>query len=120
MPNRFAAGKKAFGFCQRCGFRYDLRKLKAQTIKQKTTALRVCPECLDEDHPQLMLGTFPIDDPQALRNPRPDPALADSRVIIDNGQSISDLFLPPTSTDALITTESDQELLTENGYFLIT
>lgn len=95
MPNRFAQGKKAFGYCQRCGFRYDLTKLKPQILKQKETNLRVCPECLDADHPQLMLGTFPIDDPQALRNPRPDPALAASREIIDNGQQISDLFLPP-------------------------
>jgi len=32
----------------------------------------VCPECWDPDHPQLMLGTFPVDDPQGLRNPRKD------------------------------------------------
>lgn len=95
MPNRFAQGKKAFGFCARCGQRADLSKLRPQIIKQKITNLKVCPECLDEDQPQLMLGTFPIDDPQALRDPRPDPALAASREIPDNGQSIQDLFYPP-------------------------
>lgn len=94
MPNRFASGKKSFGYCQRCEQRYDLSKLKFQILKQKVTNLRVCPECLDVDQPQLMLGTFPIDDPQALRDPRPDPALADSREIIDNGKSISDLYIP--------------------------
>ena len=95
MPNRFASGKKAFGFCSVCGQRCDLVKLKPQIIKQKTTNSLRCPECLDADHPQLMLGTFPIDDPQALRNPRPDPALAASREIIDNGQQLSDLYFPP-------------------------
>lgn len=32
----------------------------------------VCPECWEQDHPQLMLGMYPVADPQALRNPRPD------------------------------------------------
>ena len=31
-----------------------------------------CKECWDPDHPQLHLGEFPVDDPQGLRNPRPD------------------------------------------------
>lgn len=81
MPNRFARGKKAFGFCDRCGQRYDLGKLKPQVLKQKITNIRCCPECLDKDQPQLMLGTFPIDDPQALRNARPDVAQTESRDI---------------------------------------
>jgi hypothetical protein len=95
MPNRFAQGRKAFGYCSICNQRYDLTQLKPQIIKQKATNSRRCPECLDVDHPQLMLGTFPIDDPQALRDPRPDPSLAESRRIPDNGQSISDLYIPP-------------------------
>jgi hypothetical protein len=95
MPNRFAQGKKAFGFCSICNARAPLAKLKPQIVKQKVTNSLRCAECLDVDHPQLMLGTFPIDDPQALRNPRPDPSLAASRVIPDNGMSISDLFTPP-------------------------
>lgn len=94
MPNRFARGEKAFGFCAVCGHRCDLSKMQPQVLKQKTTSSFRCPECLDSDHPQLMLGTFPIDDPQALRNPRPDPSLAESRVIPDNGKQISDLFIP--------------------------
>lgn len=81
MPNRFAQGKKAFGFCSVCGQRSLLAKLQPQIIKQKATNSLRCRECLDADHPQLMLGTFPVDDPQALRNPRPDPALAESRGI---------------------------------------
>jgi len=32
----------------------------------------VCPQCWDPDQPQLLLGMTPVDDPQGLRNPRPD------------------------------------------------
>lgn len=81
MANQFALGKKAFGYCDRCFQRYPLAKLKNQIYKQRPTGMRVCPECLDVDHPQLMLGSFPVYDPQALRNPRPDANLAASRDI---------------------------------------
>ena len=46
--------------------------LKWEIVKQKKTGLRVCPACHDIDHPQLMLGTFVVFDPQALRDPRVD------------------------------------------------
>lgn len=68
---RYAQGKRAFGFCDRCQFRYDLGELRYQVVAQKVTKLRVCPGCLDVDHPQLMLGRVPINDPIALRDPRP-------------------------------------------------
>jgi hypothetical protein len=32
----------------------------------------VCPTCWEPDQPQLQLGMYPVNDPQALRNPRPD------------------------------------------------
>lgn len=104
MPNRFAQGKKAFGFCDLCSQRYPLAKLKYQIIKQRVTNIRHCPECWSPDHPQLMLGTFPIDDPQALRNPRPDPALQESRAIRT--------FIS-TDTWFDITTESGDPLVVE-------
>jgi hypothetical protein len=72
MPNRFASGKKAIAECDRCGQRYKLKQLKRLVIKTKTTNILVCPTCWDPDQPQLQLGMFPVDDPQALRNPRPD------------------------------------------------
>lgn len=81
MANQFARGKKAFGFCDRCAQRYPLAKLQIQIVKQRPIGLKVCPACLDEDHPQLMLGSFPVYDPQALRNPRPDINLVVSRDI---------------------------------------
>jgi hypothetical protein len=72
MGNRFASGKIAIAECDRCGQQFKLKKLKTEIIKQRKYELLVCPACWDPDHPQLMLGTFPVEDPQALRNPRRD------------------------------------------------
>ena len=72
MPNRFASGKWAIAECDRCGFRYKLKQLKQLVIKTKNVNLLVCPTCWEPDQPQLQLGMYPVDDPQALRNPRPD------------------------------------------------
>lgn len=72
MPNRFASGKHAIAECDRCGQRYKLKELKSLTIKTKKANILVCPECWEPDQPQLSLGMYPVDDPQALRNPRPD------------------------------------------------
>ena len=72
MGNRFASGKYAIAQCDRCDQRFKLKMLKREIIKTKNYDLLVCPECWDPDQPQLQLGMFPVDDPQALRNPRPD------------------------------------------------
>lgn len=72
MPNSFASGKFAIAECDRCGFRFRLQQLKNLTIKTKQTNILVCPTCWEPDQPQLQLGMYQIDDPQALRNPRPD------------------------------------------------
>ena len=72
MSNRFASGKIAIAECDRCGFQFKLKKLKTEIVKQRKYDLLVCPDCWNPDQPQLMLGTFPVDDPQALRNPRRD------------------------------------------------
>jgi len=72
MGNRFASGKHAIAECDRCGLRYKLKELKKQVLKTKTYNLLVCPTCWDPDQPQLQLGMYPVDDPQGLRDPRPD------------------------------------------------
>jgi hypothetical protein len=72
MPNRFASGKYAISQCDRCGFRYKLKQLRRLVIKTKNVNILVCPTCWEPDQPQLQLGMYPVDDPQALRNPRPD------------------------------------------------
>lgn len=72
MPNRFSSGKYAIAECDRCGQRYKLKELKKLVIKTKTVNILVCPECYEPDQPQLSLGLYPVNDPQAVRNPRPD------------------------------------------------
>jgi hypothetical protein len=83
MPNRFASGKNSIAQCDRCGQRYKLKQLKTEIIKQRPYDLKVCPECWDPDHPQLLLGTFPVEDPQAVRGPRPDTTYYTSGVMAD-------------------------------------
>lgn len=72
MPNPFASGKRAIAECDRCGFQYLLKELRGLVIKTKNVNILVCATCWEEDQPQLQLGMYPIDDPQAIRNPRPD------------------------------------------------
>ena len=72
MGNRFASGKIAIAMCDICGFRFKLRDLSELVVKTKKINLLVCKECWSPDHPQLQLGMYPVDDPQALRNPRRD------------------------------------------------
>jgi hypothetical protein len=82
VANKFTSGKNAIAICDRCGFQYKLVQLKRLTVKRKSVNLLVCPECWEPDHPQNRLGERPVEDPQAIRNPRVDTALAASRLII--------------------------------------
>ena len=72
MGNRFSSAKHSIAECDRCGFRYKLKELKKLTIKTKQVSIKVCPTCWEEDQPQLQLGMYPVQDPQAVREPRPD------------------------------------------------
>ena len=83
MGNRYASSKIAIAICDRCGFRYRLRELRPLTIKTKKVNMLVCPECWEPDQPQLQLGMYPVDDPQALRNPRPDNTYLQSGALAD-------------------------------------
>lgn len=83
MPNKFSSGKLSIGHCDRCGFRFKLAQLKTLVIKTKEVNIRVCPECWEADHPQLKLGVYPVNDPQAVRNPRPDTTYPQSRAFIE-------------------------------------
>ena len=83
MGNRFASGKNAISQCDRCDQRFKLTLLKREVIKGRNYDLLVCPECWDPDQPQLHLGEFPVDDPQGLRNPRPDRSYVISGLLAD-------------------------------------
>jgi hypothetical protein len=72
MGNRFSSGKNSIAECDRCGFRYKLSTLKKLIIKTKQVSIKVCPTCWEPDQPQLSLGMYPVQDPQAVREPRPD------------------------------------------------
>ena len=72
MGNKFSSGKHAISECDRCGQRYKLTALKELIVRTRKTNIMVCPECWEPDHPQNMQGMYPVEDPQGLRNPRPD------------------------------------------------
>ena len=72
----FATGKYAFGFCDRCGQRYDLNDIKKETqFNGAETGIRVCSECTDAPEPDQRIR---INDPQALMDARPDRSYSDS------------------------------------------
>ena len=75
MGNKFASGKRALATCDRCGQTVRLKTLKELVVKTKKTNLRVCGACWEPDQPQLLLGMYPVSDPQALRNPRADQSI---------------------------------------------
>lgn len=72
MPNKYSSGKYAIAECDRCAQRYKLKELRIQTLKTKPYRVKVCKTCWDYDHPQLQLGMYPVNDPQAVYEPRPD------------------------------------------------
>jgi hypothetical protein len=76
-----------------------LKQLKKLTIKTKQVSIKVCPECWDPDQPQLQLGMYPVNDPQAVLEPRPDVSYQVSGQnglqIIDNNTNAQDAFGTP-------------------------
>jgi hypothetical protein len=72
MGSKYASGKNSIAECDRCGFRYKLTELRKLTIKTKQVSIKVCQTCWEPDQPQLSLGLYPVNDPQAVREPRPD------------------------------------------------
>lgn len=94
MPTKFASAKHSIAECDRCGQRFKLKELKIQTLKTKPYKVKVCRECWDPDHPQLQLGMYPVNDPQAVRDPRPDVSYLVSG---NTGLYISDV--PSTNVD---------------------
>lgn len=76
MANTYTSGKHSISECDRCGFRYKLNVLKELVVRGKPTNVYVCPACYEGDHPQNLLGKYPVYDPQAVRNPRPDNSLS--------------------------------------------
>jgi len=95
VSNQFASGRFSIAQCDRCGFRFKLTDLKKEIIKTKKYDLKVCPQCWDPDQPQLQLGMYPVSDPQAVREPRPDTTYYSAGL---NGLQLTDIG--GTSVDA--------------------
>lgn len=72
MSSKYSSGKHSIAECDRCGQRYKLSQLRKLIVKQQIKNIKVCPTCWDPDQPQLSLGMYPVEDPQAVREPRPD------------------------------------------------
>lgn len=79
---RYASKRYAKGVCDMCG-RADLKliELRKEVYNQRPTGFLVCSDCWDEDNQQLQLGRYPVDDAQALENPRPDAGVDISRIL---------------------------------------
>ena len=75
----YARGKYAFGYCDKTGFRYPLSDLVPEFSNGVKTGFLVGRDVVDPDQPQNFLGRIKINDPQSLRNPRPDTSLQVSR-----------------------------------------
>lgn len=111
MATRFASSKGKISFCDKCGFRYPLDKLSKYTIMGKVINSKVCPECYDPDHPQnfIPILTPPMlnNDPQALREPRPD---------TNRNDSCSDFAYNPVATQQLTFTLSNVAITGYSSY----
>jgi hypothetical protein len=96
MASNYASAKHSIAECDICGQRYKLKQLRPLTIKTRITNILACPECWNPDQPQLQLGMYPVNDPQAVRNPRPDVSYQVSGQnglqIVDNNSNAPDAF----------------------------
>jgi hypothetical protein len=72
----YARATKAFGFCDRTGFRYPLKDLVYEVNNGQRTGFRVGRDVVDPDHPQNFVGRLKVNDPQSLFDPRPDTSQA--------------------------------------------
>ena len=68
----FAKGKKAWGICDRTGFRYKLSDLVPEYRNGRPTGLRVGRDQVDKQNPQENPRATPRTDAMSLRDPRPD------------------------------------------------
>lgn len=99
MSNKYASNKNTIAECDVCGFQYKLKTLKSLVVRKTKTNILACTECWNSDQPQNMQGMYPVEDPQAIRDPRPDQNLEQQRdyqygwnpVGLNNGLSIPNI-----------------------------
>ena len=113
MATKYASGVHSIAQCDRCGFRFKLKQLKTLTIKTKNVNIRVCPECWEADHPQLKLGMIPVNDPQAVRNPRPDLGYYESGTGGDGGSRVLQWGFDPVGLNNPLNLPMPNDLVAE-------
>jgi hypothetical protein len=99
MASKYSSGKFSIAQCDRCGFRFKLSQLKRLVIKTKNVNILVCQDCWEPDQPQLQLGMYPVNDPQAVRDPRPDLGYYQSGPGGDGGSRIVQWGFNPVGLD---------------------
>ena len=80
MSNKFTTNKNAIADCDVCGFQFKLKTLKSLFVRTTQTNILACRECWNPDQPQNLQGMYPVSDPQAVRNPRPDQSFNDNNI----------------------------------------
>tara|TARA_R110002012_G_C11577930_1_gene605061 strand:- start:763 stop:1086 length:324 start_codon:yes stop_codon:yes gene_type:complete len=100
----YASGKYAFGYCDLTGFRYPIKDLVPQIVNGRPTGFLVGKDVNSPDQPQLKLGRIRMDDPQALRSPRPDQGLLESR-ILSSFDPVGQVGLGMTGNAGIVTIE---------------
>ena len=108
----YAKAKYAFGFCDKTGFRYPLKDLVPEYNNGVKTGFLVGKDVVDPDQPQNFLGRLKINDPQSLRDPRPDRALLESRALYG--------FNPVGSQGTLMTASVGRVSVTTTGVETVT
>ena len=68
----YSSGRNAYGICDKTGFRYDLKDLVFEYRNGSKTGLRVGIDVVDPDHPQNFIGRMKFNDPQSIKDARPD------------------------------------------------
>src|SRR5262245_34154166 len=86
---KWASGRYAIGFCDRCGIRARLLDLQVESVMGRQINIRTCESCWDGDHPQDHLPKFVQNDAQALRDPRPDTGAVQSRILNPPGNWVN-------------------------------
>ena len=103
MP-KYARGKLAYGFCDRCGQRYPISELNYQIIDGFRSNLLVCRHDMDIDHEQLRTETVRTDDAIDLKDPRPDLSLEESRAFSGFNPIVDSTLRVSTGTVTVTTT----------------
>ena len=108
----YAKAKYAFGFCDKTGFRYPLKDLVPEYNNGVKTGFLVGRDVVDPDQPQNFLGRLKINDPQSLRNPRPDTSLIESRALYGFDPVGNDAVFMTASVGRVSVTTTEVEAVT--------